>query len=63
MLTSRRSPSQSYHVAAAQADLAAAEGDDARYYSRAAPVEQSYLGLERYWRKQRERDAQAAASS
>jgi glyoxylase-like metal-dependent hydrolase (beta-lactamase superfamily II) len=50
-------------VAAAQADLAAAEGDDARYYSRAAPVEQSYLGLERYWRKQRERDAQAAASS
>ena len=31
--------------------------------SRAAPFNQSYLGLERYWRKKRERDAEAAASA
>jgi glyoxylase-like metal-dependent hydrolase (beta-lactamase superfamily II) len=54
---------QEEFVAAAHADLQASEGDDAIYYERAAPVEQSYLGLERYWRKRKERDAQAAASA
>jgi glyoxylase-like metal-dependent hydrolase (beta-lactamase superfamily II) len=54
---------QAEFVAAAEADLAASEGSGASYYERAAPVEQSYLGLERYWRKRRERDAQAAASA
>jgi glyoxylase-like metal-dependent hydrolase (beta-lactamase superfamily II) len=49
-------------VAAAEADLAASEEGDAPYYQRAAPFEQSYLGLERYWRKKGERDAEAAAS-
>jgi glyoxylase-like metal-dependent hydrolase (beta-lactamase superfamily II) len=52
---------QAEFVAAAEADLAASEGGGATYYERAAPVEQSYLGLERYWRKKRERDAQAAS--
>ncbi len=50
-------------VAAAEADLAASEDTDAPYYQRAAPFEQSYLGLERYWRKKGERDAGAAASA
>ena len=54
---------QADFVAAANADLAASEGSGASYYERAAPVEQSFLGLERYWRKRRERDAQAAASA
>jgi glyoxylase-like metal-dependent hydrolase (beta-lactamase superfamily II) len=49
-------------VAAARADLLAAEGEGAAAYDRAAPIEQSYLGLERYWRKRRERDAKAAAA-
>jgi glyoxylase-like metal-dependent hydrolase (beta-lactamase superfamily II) len=52
---------QAEFVAAAEADLAATEGSGASYYERAAPVDQSFLGLERYWRKKRERDAQAAA--
>jgi glyoxylase-like metal-dependent hydrolase (beta-lactamase superfamily II) len=46
-------------VAAAKADLEAAPDTDAPYYERAAPLEQSYLGLERYWRKRREREAAA----
>ena len=50
-------------VAAARADLEASEGEGAGAYLRAAPFNQSYLGLERYWRKRRERDAEAAASS
>jgi hypothetical protein len=49
-------------VAAARADLEASEGEGADAYLRAAPFNQSYLGLERYWRKKRERDAEAAAS-
>jgi glyoxylase-like metal-dependent hydrolase (beta-lactamase superfamily II) len=49
-------------VAAARADLQAAEGEGAAAYYRAAPIEQSYLGLERYWRKRRERDAEIAAA-
>ena len=48
-------------VAAARADLEASEGDGAGAYLRAAPFNQSYLGLERYWRKKREQDAEAAA--
>src|SRR3954454_24869268 len=50
-------------VAAARADLEASEGEGAGAYLRAAPFNQSYLGLERYWRKKRERDAEAAAST
>ena len=50
-------------VAAAQADLEASEDADAPYYQRAAPFEQSFLGLERYWRKKGERDAEPAASA
>jgi glyoxylase-like metal-dependent hydrolase (beta-lactamase superfamily II) len=49
-------------AAAARADLQAAEGDGADAYDRAAPIEQSFLGLERYWRKRRERDAEVAAA-
>jgi glyoxylase-like metal-dependent hydrolase (beta-lactamase superfamily II) len=50
-------------VAAARADLEATEGDGAGAYLRAAPFNQSFLGLERYWRKKKERDAEAAAAS
>ena len=50
-------------VAAARADLEASEDTEAPYYQSAAPFEQSYLGLERYWRKKGERDAEAAASA
>jgi glyoxylase-like metal-dependent hydrolase (beta-lactamase superfamily II) len=50
-------------VAAARADLEASEGDGAGAYVCAAPFNQSYLGLERYWRKKSERDAEAAAST
>ena len=50
-------------VAAARADLEESEGEGAYAYLRAAPFNQSYLGLERYWRKKRERDAGAAASA
>jgi len=50
-------------VAAAEADVVAAEGEGASAYLRAAPIEQSYLGLERYFRKKGERDAEAAAST
>ena len=50
-------------VAAARADLEASEGEGASAYLRAAPFSQSFLGLERYWRKKGERDAEAAASA
>jgi glyoxylase-like metal-dependent hydrolase (beta-lactamase superfamily II) len=50
-------------VAAAKKDLLAAEGDGAAHYAYAAPIEQSFLGLERYWRKKGERNAEAAASA
>ena len=51
-------------VDAARADLEASEGDGSGAYLRAAPFAQSYLGLERYWRKKREeQSAEAAASS
>src|SRR5579872_5005549 len=50
-------------VAAAEQDLVADEGEGAAHYRNAAPVEQSFLGLERYWHKKGERDAEAAASA
>jgi glyoxylase-like metal-dependent hydrolase (beta-lactamase superfamily II) len=50
-------------VAAAHSDLVASEGENADVYDRAIPAEQSFLGLERYWRKKGERDAEAAATA
>jgi hypothetical protein len=52
-------------VAAARADIEASEGvgEGAGAYFRAAPLDQSYLGLERYWRKKGEQDAEAATSA
>jgi glyoxylase-like metal-dependent hydrolase (beta-lactamase superfamily II) len=50
-------------VAAARADLEASEGDGAEAYLHAAPFVQSYLGLERYWRKKGEQRAEAAPSA
>jgi hypothetical protein len=50
-------------VAAARAEILASEGDGAEAYFRAAPIVQSYLGLERYWRKKGERSAETAASA
>ena len=47
-------------VAAGRADLAAQVPEDPDDWERAAPLWQSYRGLERYWRKRRE--AEAAAS-
>ena len=54
---------QEEFVAAARADLEASEGEGADAYLRAAPFSQSYLGLERYWRKKGELGAEAAAST
>jgi glyoxylase-like metal-dependent hydrolase (beta-lactamase superfamily II) len=59
----RSGMSEDEFVEAARADLVASEGDHAERYLRAAPFAQSYLGLERYWRKKGERDAEAAASA
>jgi glyoxylase-like metal-dependent hydrolase (beta-lactamase superfamily II) len=59
----RSGMSKEEFVAAAHADLVAAEGENADVYERALPSEQSFLGLERYWRKRGERDAEAAASA
>jgi glyoxylase-like metal-dependent hydrolase (beta-lactamase superfamily II) len=59
----RSGMSKEEFVAAAHADLVAAEGENADVYERALPSEQSFLGLERYWRKRGERDAGAAASA
>ena len=42
-------------VAAARADCAASDSDEIEAYSRPAPYWQCYQGLERYWRKRRER--------
>jgi glyoxylase-like metal-dependent hydrolase (beta-lactamase superfamily II) len=55
--------SEDEFVAAARSDLEESEGEGAGAYLRAAPFNQSYLGLERYWRKRRERDAEAAPST
>jgi glyoxylase-like metal-dependent hydrolase (beta-lactamase superfamily II) len=54
---------QKEFVAAAMADVVASEGENASLYERAMPPDQSYLGLERYWRKKGERDAEAAATA
>jgi hypothetical protein len=54
---------QDEFVAVARADIEASEGEGAESYFRAAPIVQSYLGLERYWRKKGERSAEAAASA
>jgi glyoxylase-like metal-dependent hydrolase (beta-lactamase superfamily II) len=54
---------QDEFVDAARADLEASEGEHAGAYFRAAPIDQSFLGLERYWRKKREQDAEAAVSA
>jgi len=54
---------QDEFVAAARADIEASEGEGAQAYLRAAPIVQSYLGLERYWRKKGEQSAEAAASA
>lgn len=48
---------QDEFVEAARAEISAA-GEEADYYERAAPLWQSYLGLERYWQKQREATAE-----
>jgi hypothetical protein len=41
-------------VEAARRDLAAAVGgDEADHWERAAPLWQSYVGMKRYWDKQR----------
>jgi glyoxylase-like metal-dependent hydrolase (beta-lactamase superfamily II) len=42
-------------VAAARADVAGTDPDEADAYDRAAPYWHCYRGLERYWRKRRER--------
>jgi glyoxylase-like metal-dependent hydrolase (beta-lactamase superfamily II) len=54
--------SQDEFVAAAGRDLEQSEGERAHEYLRAAPIDQAYLGIERYWRKKGEVDAEAAAS-
>jgi glyoxylase-like metal-dependent hydrolase (beta-lactamase superfamily II) len=59
----RTGMTESEFVAAAQADLLASEGQNASLYERAMPPDQSFVGLERYWRKRRERDAEAAATA
>jgi glyoxylase-like metal-dependent hydrolase (beta-lactamase superfamily II) len=58
----RSGMTQNEFVAAAHADLVTAEGENASLYERAMPLDQSYAGLERYWRKRGERDAEAAAT-
>jgi glyoxylase-like metal-dependent hydrolase (beta-lactamase superfamily II) len=59
----RSGMTQEEFVAAAHADLLRSEGENASLYERAMPPDQSYAGLARYWRKKKERDAEAAASA
>jgi glyoxylase-like metal-dependent hydrolase (beta-lactamase superfamily II) len=47
--------------AACRADVLASCEGDVTYYERAGPVWQTYLGLRRYWEKQAEAEAGAAA--
>lgn len=49
----RDGASEDEFVEACRHDLAAAEGEASRLYERAAPLWQSYAGLQRYWRKRR----------
>lgn len=44
-------------VRAMDARLRAAVGDEVAQYEQAAPLDQVYMGLERYWRKRAEREA------
>jgi glyoxylase-like metal-dependent hydrolase (beta-lactamase superfamily II) len=54
---------QEEFVAAAERDLEADEGEGAAHYRQAAPILDAFLGLQRYWRKKGELDAEAAASA
>lgn len=54
---------QDEFVATAESDIAASEGSGAGAYASAAPLPQSFLGLERYWRKRREREQAATESA
>ena len=53
--------SQDEFVDAVRSDIDAADESDVPYYERAGPIDQTYLGLERYWRKRAEAEAEAAA--
>ena len=50
---------QEEFLAAARADIARSDGEDGPYYEEAGPVDQSYLGLRRYWDKRAEAEAAA----
>jgi glyoxylase-like metal-dependent hydrolase (beta-lactamase superfamily II) len=50
-------------AAAAEADIAESEGAGAAQYANAAPLPQSFLGLERYWRKRLERETAASGTT
>jgi glyoxylase-like metal-dependent hydrolase (beta-lactamase superfamily II) len=53
----RSGMSQDEFVAAARRDIDALNEGDRPHYERAGPIDQSYLGLERYWRKRAEAEA------
>jgi len=53
----RSEMSQEEFMAAARADVLASDEGDVRYYERAGPVWQTYLGLKRYWEKRDEAGA------
>ena len=55
--------SEDEFVAVGAADAEENDPEHALAYTRAAPLDQSYLGIERYLRKKRERDAEVTASS
>ncbi len=44
-------------LAAAREDIARLDGADIPYYEQAGPIDQSYLGLKRYWDKRAEAEA------
>ena len=52
---------QAEFVAAVRRDIEAADERDVPYYERAGPIDQTFLGLERYWTKRAEAEAAAAA--
>jgi glyoxylase-like metal-dependent hydrolase (beta-lactamase superfamily II) len=57
----RSGMTQEQFLAAARADIARFDGEDIPYYERAGPVDQSFLGLRRYWDKRAEAEAAATA--
>jgi glyoxylase-like metal-dependent hydrolase (beta-lactamase superfamily II) len=59
----REGATEDEFIAAAQADISASEGSGADAYAKAAPMTQSFHGLERYWRKRRERESAGAESA